>query len=135
MRTKLEGCGIDRVACHDWVLPSELAALQRSSGALLNIAEYEGKQISSKIYEYMALGKPIVHVYTAEHDVNVEYLTRYPLALCLRSEPDLLECNARLLALWLLWSRGQVAPFEVVRDSCRDLTPEYVAQQIMEGIE
>lgn len=135
MRTKLEGCGVDRVACHDWVLPSELVALQRSSGALLNIAEYEGKQISSKIYEYMALGKPIVHVYTAEHDVNVEYLTRYPLALCLKSEPDLLERNARLLALWLLWSRGRVAPFEVVRDSCRDLTPEYVAQQIMEGVE
>ena len=134
MRTKLESCGIDRVVCHDWVLPSELVALQRSSGALLNIAEFEGKQISSKIYEYMALGKPIVHVYTAEHDVNVAYLDRYPLALCLRAEPESLERNARLLALWLLWSSGRVVSFEDVREACRDLTPEYVTQQIMDGI-
>lgn len=134
MRTKLEGFGIDRVTCRDWVLPSELSKIQQSSAALLNIAEYEGKQISSKIYEYMASGKPIVHVYTAEHDVNVAYLTRYPLSLCLRAEPESLERNARLLALWLLWSSGRVVPFEDVREACRDLTPEYVARQIMDGI-
>lgn len=134
MRTKLEGYGIDRVTCRDWVLPSELTALQRSAGALLSIAEYEGKQISSKIYEYMALGKPIVHVYTAEHDVNVAYLAHYPLALCLRSEPGLLDHNARLLALWLLWSSERVVPYETVRDACRELTPEYVARQIVDGI-
>ena len=134
MRTKLEMYGIERVVCHDWVLPHELISLQRKSCALLSIGECEGKQISSKIYEYMAVGRPVVHIYSVDGDVNLQYLSRYPLALCLKADRAQLSNNARKLALWLLWAKGRTVTFQEVEAACIDLTPAYVSRQILNEI-
>jgi hypothetical protein len=39
--------------------------------------------MSSKIFEYISCGKPIVHFYTANNDAKLKILKEYPLALCL----------------------------------------------------
>lgn len=82
--------------------------------------------MSSKIFSYMATGKPIVHIYYAEDDVNVGYLKRYPLALCLRAQEDSLAFNARLLALWLVWSHSRRASWRAVAEEFEELLLEHV---------
>lgn len=120
--------GIERFG---WVGPEELRREKADSGQLLSIAEVEGKQISSKIFSYMATGRPIVHIYTAEDDVNVRYLSRYPLALCLKADKNAITDNARRLALWCAWSYGQSLHWDDVARTFGELTPEYVASQVL----
>lgn len=125
---KYQSAGIERFG---WIGPDDLRREMINSGQLLSIAEVEGKQMSSKIFSYMATGKPIVHVYTAEDDVNVRYLSRYPLALCLKADKKAVTDNARRLALWCAWSYGQSLYWDDVALAFSELTPEHVTRQIL----
>lgn len=51
-----------------------------SSSILVSVAEISGIQISSKIFTYMATGKPIIQFYYSDNDINVKILERYPLS-------------------------------------------------------
>lgn len=132
MREKVERSGIVGVECYDWVLPSKLVKLQLSADALISIAECEGKQISSKIYEYMSLGKPVMHLYTCDNDVNLKYLVNYPFALCLKCDAKELLHNRWRMILWLAWVKGRRVSFEKAVKNLKELTPYYVTNQIME---
>lgn len=68
---------------------------------LLNIGEMQGRQISSKVFEYMAAGKPIVHLACVCDDVMSELLSRYPLALCLQQSASRLEENRQSLVSFI----------------------------------
>lgn len=47
---------------------------------LINIGDVEGKQLSSKIFDYLSMGKPIIHFAYVENCVNSLLLKKYPLA-------------------------------------------------------
>ena len=125
---KHKTAGVERFG---WIGPDELRREEADSRQLLSIAEVEGKQMSSKIFSYMATGKPIVHIYTADDDVNVHYLSRYPLALCLKADKNAIAENARRLALWCAWSYGQSLHWDDVARTFGELTPECVARQVL----
>jgi len=81
-------------------------AAVRDADILLNIGEVQGKQISSKIFEYMATGKPLIHFsYTAD-DVVTRILNKYPLALCILQDEALLSQNAKAIADFITTQRG-----------------------------
>lgn len=125
---KYKTAGIERFG---WIGPNELRREVVNARQLLSIAEVEGKQMSSKIFSYMSTGKPIVHVYTADGDINVRYLSRYPLALCLKADKNTITDNARRLALWCAWSYGQNLYWDDVARTFDELTPEHVARQVL----
>lgn len=50
------------------------------AGVLLSVGEVNGIQISSKIFTYMSTGKPIIHFYYSDSDINKAILEKYPLA-------------------------------------------------------
>lgn len=53
---------------------------------LLSIGNRTKSQLPSKIFEYIATGKPIVHVYSIDEDTCLRYLDRYPLVQCVKEE-------------------------------------------------
>lgn len=69
-----------------------------SADILLNLGETTGRQISSKIFEYISAGKPIVHLAFADCDSNIGILEKYPLALCLKAEEKSFIENAKKLS-------------------------------------
>ena len=128
---RLDSCMNTNVKRFGWLEPDELKRKTQEASQLLSIAEVEGKQMSSKIFGYIATGKPVVHIYTAEDDVNMRYLQHYPLALCLKADPLKIEQNSRLLSLWCVWSYGQRVSWSDVLDEFEDLTPEFVAKKLL----
>ncbi len=50
------------------------------SDFLISIGDIEGKQISSKIFDYLSSGKPIIHFAYVQDCINIELLQPYPLA-------------------------------------------------------
>jgi len=64
------------------------------SNILLNLGEVRGKQVSSKVFEYMAAGKPIIHLAFVANDAVAAVLAKYPLSLCLIQTRSQLYENA-----------------------------------------
>ena len=56
-------------------------ALMGESDVLLSIGNRDPYLIPSKIFKYMGLGKPIIHLTRGDRDSCIPYLERYPLAL------------------------------------------------------
>ena len=106
------GNGVDAVtkagsniSLKGWVSKKELDIVYGNADAFLSIAEKSGKQISSKIFEYMSCNKPIIHVYYVDYDVNIKYLQHYPKALCIKASLHNIEHNRLMIMFFLLCMR------------------------------
>lgn len=55
---------------------------------LINIGDVEGKQLSSKIFDYLSMGKPIIHFAYVENCVNTRLLEKHPLAHVVLQAPN-----------------------------------------------
>src|SRR5665648_695196 len=101
---------------------------------LINIAEIKGVQISSKIFEYMSTGKPIVHFYTASEDVNVKILKDYPLCLCLKQDQQLLQENAEKFIRFCRDNKDKTLNFTEIEKVYFYATPKFNAVKMLEII-
>lgn len=109
---------------------TKLAADNAVSNAhiLLNIGEVQGKQVSSKIFEYMATGKPILHLSYVKNDVVSEILKKYPLALCLEQDRGGFDENVRLLCEFIDKHRSSRLAFEEVESIFPEALPSTTAE-------
>lgn len=115
----------------NWVPADKLPALYEGCDCLLSIGELPGKQLSSKIFGYMASGKPIIHIFHTDDDANLPYLAEYPLALTIKDDESELPQNAANLCRFLLWAKGKELCFETVSDAMHKCTPEAVYLELV----
>ncbi len=104
------------------------------SNILISIAEAKGIQMSSKIFEYMSYGKPIVHFYSADNDVNLKILNKYPLALCLKQDYERITENARNFDKFCRENYASYIPFAEVEGLFKDASPKYTAELIVQMV-
>lgn len=78
----------------------------------------------------MTYGKPIIHIYYSDNDVNLTYLNRYPLSLCIKAEDSKIEENSKLLIEWCEQHKNRVIVFDYVKDIFCEMTPEYIVNII-----
>lgn len=116
-----------RVSVHGWVTPEELVRVINDADYCLSIAERRGLQMSSKILQYMVQCKPILHIYYASDDVNLKYLERYPLALCIRANSIEDATTQGLIKDWL----SSVGSVQLAREDVLAAFPELDARTIM----
>ncbi len=60
----------------------------KNANLLINIGNNCTNQMPSKVFDYIASGKPIVNFYTIEKDTSKCYLSEYPLCLNLQNSLD-----------------------------------------------
>lgn len=109
-------------------------ALSRAD-VLLNIGEVRGRQVSSKVFEYMATGKPILHLAYVAQDVVSGILEKYPLALCLVQDRDSLIENVRRTEVFLARCRDRRLSFEEVAAIYPEALPNATANLLAHLIE
>ena len=119
-----------RLVVGGWLERDALLDAYRSADVLLSVGERGGRQLSSKIFEYMSVGKPILHVCTGSSDANIPYLKRYPLSLCIVQDECSIEENARLVALFMAWSKGRRVIFDETVAQLSDCTPAAVCEKL-----
>ena len=95
-----------------------------SSNILLNFGEKQGKQISSKIFEYMSFGKPIVHLSYVESDVVTKIISKYPLGLSINQDYERIEENAAIFQNFVLRHAQDNISFDHVCEIFKDALPE-----------
>lgn len=100
-----------------------------SAGFLLSVAEVNGVQMSSKIFNYISTGKPIIHFYYKQNDINKKILERYPSACLI----DILHPDVELLIRYLS-SDHQILDFESIYKIYLDASPCFNAKNILSSI-
>lgn len=91
-----------------------------SAGVLLSIGNAESPMVPSKIYEYMATGKPIIHFYTWDKDSCLEPLRKYGNALIINKE----DKQAKEKIIQFINSSTHM-PYSTIADIFLLATPEY----------
>lgn len=114
-----------------WIAHDKLVVHMSEASILLSISEKSGIQISSKIFEYMSIGKPIIHVYYVDNDANLTYLNNYPLCLCIKADDKCIQHNAFKLESWIRDNYQKHIEYAEVERIFRELTPEFICDQLM----
>ena len=110
-------------------VPAETArTIQAQADVLLNLGNAVDNQLPSKLFDYFAAGKPVLHLCVIENDPALPYLARYPLALVLhQGQAD----AADILHRWLGGVCGKQLPFGEVCDLFPELVPQAVAAEFV----
>ena len=101
-----------------------------NSNILISIAEKSGIQMSSKIFEYMSYGKPIIHFYKNDKDVNKKILREYPLSLCIKEDEVLFNENLNKFKEFCMNNKYKRIDFDDVKKIYPDAVPTFTANQI-----
>ena len=110
----------------------ELLDAYASADVLVSVGNNIIDQKASKITEYMATGKPILHIACCDDDPVIPDIERYPLGLVLRTDVAL-EANQDALAEFVERTKGQRVPFTHVEELFPDEVPSNVCDLILRG--
>ena len=117
---------------HQPLAHSDILQILANADVLINIGSNNPRQIPSKIFEYMSLGKPIISFYSYDEEPSLSYLRQYPLTLLIQEDWGKVEDNAAKIKEFIRESAGQCVPFETVRSLFPSNTPEYTAKKLVE---
>ena len=120
------------IELRDPVPRGELLDAYASADVLVSVGNNVADQKASKITEYMATGKAIVHVACRDDDPAIPDVERYPLGLVLRVGDDAGANQDRLAGL-LTRAKGRRVPFDEVAALFPDEVPDNVCDLLLRG--
>ena len=94
------------------------------------LANRDKEIVSSKIFESVASGYPIVYFYFTEEELSYGLLQKYPLVLCVRQDKVAEETDK--IREWMYENCGKRVDFELVRKAYDDATPDMVVDTSIE---
>ncbi|MCR4729969.1 MAG: hypothetical protein K5881_03470 [Saccharofermentans sp.] len=94
------------------------------------LANRDKEIVSSKIFESVASGYPIVYFYFTEEELSYGLLQKYPLVLCVRQEKAAEEADK--IREWMYGNCDKRVDFELVRKAYDDATPDMVVDTSIE---
>ncbi|MFS0725668.1 glycosyltransferase [Paenibacillus sp. 1P07SE] len=110
---------------------SAYAAL-KASDFLMSIGNFDITQTPSKIYEYMALGKPIIHMYHKDQDPIIDLLELYPKSICIKQQKDIKEEDVSKLIEFIIGNKDCTdIQFKEIKKLFINATPEWTADLII----
>jgi hypothetical protein len=112
---------------HGYVAHSEIDNIYANADFLINLGVSNSTNISSKIFDYMSIGKPIIHFYYLDDDVNLSYFQKYDLALMIKMDEDLFTENVENLKKFLETTYNKTLDSNALIKSFRKNLPEYTA--------
>ena len=123
-----------QIVNHGQVSKTEADAAIWCADILLNLGDVQGKQISSKVFEYMATGKPIIHLAYVTDDAVTQILAKYPLSLCLVQVQDRMDENVRLFQDFITTRRHDKVSFNAVKAIYPEALPETTSKTLTSHI-
>lgn len=100
--------------------------LQRAD-FLVNIGNTVPFQVPGKIFEYMAIGKPIIHFCKMDSDPCLRYLQNYPYKLVIEEKEQTPQKHARQILDFCKENRGKQIAF----DALKRAMPEYIGENVV----
>lgn len=120
-----------------YVMPDKVIESQNRVDFLLSIGNKlsgEDRSLPSKIIEYMAVGKPIIHIHGGKNDSAIPYLEQYEL-ICIINPEDNFDENVLKTLSFIRESIGRTISFDDIKALFYHNTPAYTAQIILNYLE
>ena len=97
------------------------------------LANRDKEIVSSKIFESVASGYPIVYFYFSEDEKSYQLLKKYPLVYFTRQDQiDERECEQ--IREWMHNNKGKRIEFDSVREAYADATPDLIVDTTIKVI-
>lgn len=87
----------ERLIRHGWVSKEEANAFMDQFDVLVNVNNTITNQLPSKLFEYIATGKPIVNLCKSDVCLSQAYMDKYENGICIVEEKGFIDCNAKLI--------------------------------------
>lgn len=110
---------------HGFVDRSIVLREEKNASVLLSMGNPDSDFIPSKIFELIATGNKIVHIYSYDKDSALPYYAKYPNSCCINIKESLEENRAKLRNF--LTQPKQELSFDELRSTYYENTPEYTA--------
>lgn len=104
----------------------ELAA----ADVLVSLGNAAANQVPSKLFEYFAAGKPILHLAKLQNDPCLPYLARWPLACVLQESEGAAPAVCETLRAFLRQKGRSRLAYEQAAELFAANTPAFVARQL-----
>ncbi|MGN0976072.1 MAG: hypothetical protein ACI4OL_08705 [Gemmiger sp.] len=117
------------------VPPAEARRLLLEADVLLSIGNTVDNQMPSKVFEYIGVGKPVLHLAAIDTDPALPVLRRYPPARILREADGSTPETVAELRRWLRESAGRTLPFSQVEALYPEYTPAAVAEKFLKVVQ
>ena len=124
----------DRLIYHGLVEPEKCYEAMFDADILLHLGNKTNTQIPGKLFEYMATGKPIIHLYYIDDDGCLPYLKKYPLQLSIRENTSEDKCVSEWLAFWGR-SEKRVLAFDEIETECSDFLAKNVLERVRQTVD
>jgi glycosyltransferase involved in cell wall biosynthesis len=113
-----------------FIEPERLYESLCASDFLVNIGNTVTNQVPSKLFEYMATGKPIIHFYSMDNDTCLPYLANYPLHISIKEAVDEYEYNRKSTEKFCLEKIGCALDSTVVSEALEGMLAANIAKRI-----
>lgn len=106
----------------------------KNSDILVNIGNSVAFQTPGKIFEYMALGKPIIHFSKIDNDPCLKYFKNYPMLLIINEKEAEPKQHAKKIEEFCIKYKGKQLSFEEVSNYIPELVSENITKQFTDLI-
>ena len=120
---------------HNEVSESELDRAMCDADILISIGNKDSDFLPSKTLKYMGTGKPIIHFYSDDNDVSLNYYKYYPAVLFIDQRREINDSLIDEVVDFVQKTRIDInVDFDELKSNLIKNTPEYTAKQLMELI-
>lgn len=131
---KYSGLLKNRLVFHGYVESRFCYEAMFDTDILLHLGNNTPTQIPGKLFEYMATGKPILHLYFIDNDGCLPYLKKYPNQLSIKAGSDKNTAIDNILKFWQE-SAGKQYSFSQIEAHCSEFSAKTILDRIADTIE
>ena len=122
--------GSDQVVLHGRVPKTEVIAAMENASILVNFGNSMINQLPSKVFDYIASGKPIINFCKDDNDSSLFYLERYPAFLNIYDDEALSESAIRRFEEFCRKYKRFLVSRKEIAGLYKDLLSENVCERI-----
>lgn len=125
----------DNVECCGLVRVEEAENAIQNADVLVNIGNIMVNQVPSKLFSYIATGKPILNVCVNHDCPSKKYLEAYPYALSIDEGSSCGDSVIQGVSAFLTRNAGKVCDLDEIKNLYEKCTPTYAANQMRAAFE
>lgn len=110
-------------------------SLMNEADVLISVGNTIEIQVPGKIFEYMGLGKPIIHFCKTPKDPALKYLSRYQMTLIINEFEIDVDGHAKQIDEFLHLMKGKRMDYEEVKKRLPELDLESVTKKFLSIVE
>lgn len=115
---------------HGYVEIEELKNAYSCTDIFLSIGNKNMENVTSKIFEYISIGKPIIHFYYNDDDPTLNLLRDYPLSICFKQDYSKLNNMINDVKDFCRESYKTNISFEEISNIYKDANPKFIVDMI-----